>query len=143
MLRKALVHAQVSIRMETEGPKNQPRSGAANFEKRKHPRFSVELPAEYYKLGSLVKHNGKAMNASQGGLLLYLSEPLQIGQYLKLKLFLPFVFRLRSIETIAEVAWADIHLDKGCESYRTGVRFLDTSTKDMNKLKKFLLVLSL
>jgi hypothetical protein len=62
--------------METEGQKNQPRHGTVNFEKRKHPRFSVDLPVEYYKLGSLVKHDGKAMNASQGGFLLYFSEPL-------------------------------------------------------------------
>ena len=124
--------------METEGPGH----GTVNFEKRKHPRFSVDLPVEYYKLGSLVKHDGKAMNASQGGLLLYFSEPLQIGQYLRLKLFLPSGFRSSTIETLAEVAWTDIHLDEGWGDYRTGVRFFDTSPEGMSKLKKFLLMLS-
>ena len=42
-----------------------------NFEKKKHPRFSVDLPVEYYKLGSMVKHEGKAMNASLFGLDFY------------------------------------------------------------------------
>jgi PilZ domain len=127
--------------MEKEGQNNQPRRETVNSERRKHPRFSVDLPVEYYKLGTIVKHDGKAMNAGQGGLLLYSSEPLQIGRHLRLKLFLSSGFILRAIETIAEVAWTDIYLDEGGH-YRTGVRFLDTSPKDMNKLKKFLLRLS-
>ena len=128
--------------METEGQKKQPRYGTVNFEKRKHPRFSVDLPVEYYKLGSLVKHNGKAMNTSQGGLLVYFSEPLQIGQYLRLKLFLSSGSKLGAIEPIAEVVWTDILLDEGGGDYRTGVRFYDISPEDMRKLKKFMLGLS-
>ncbi len=121
--------------METEGPQNQ-------HEKRKHPRFSVDLPVEYYKLGSLVKHDGKAVNASQGGLLLYFSELLPIGLYLRLKLFLPSGHKRSAIETIAEVTWADTHCGEGGGDCRTGVRFFDTSPEDMSKLKKFLLGLS-
>ena len=128
--------------METEAEKEQPRRVSSNFEKRKHPRFSVDLRVEYSKLKSLVKHDGKAMNASQGGLLLYFSEPLQIGQYLRLKLFLSSDATLSAIETITEVAWTDIHLGEGWGDYRTGVRFFDTSQEDMSKLKNFLLSLS-
>ncbi len=128
--------------METERQENRVRYGTVNFEKRKHPRFFVDLPVEYYKLGSLIKHDSKAMNASQGGLLLYSSEPLQIGEYLKLKLFFSSGSTLSAIETVAEVAWIDIHLGKGWGDYRTGVRFFDISPEDMSKLKKFLLGLS-
>jgi hypothetical protein len=81
------------------------------------------------------------MNASQGGLLLYFSEPLQIGQYIMLKLFLSSDSTLSAIETITEVAWTEIHLDEG-GTYRTGGRFVDTSPKEMSKLKNFLLSLS-
>ena len=128
--------------METQGEKNQPSHGTGDFEKRRHPRFSVDLPVEYYKFGSPVKHDGKAMNASQGGLLLYSSEPLPIGLYLRLKLSLPSGSKLRAIEAIVKVAWTDIHLDEGWADYRSGVKFFDTSSKDMSKLKKFLLGLS-
>ncbi len=127
--------------MEKEEQEKQPYNGTANFEKRKHPRFCVDLPVEYYKLGSLVKHGGKAKNASQGGLLLYFSEPLQIGTYLRLKLFLSSDSTWSAIETIIEVAWTDIHLDEG-GNYRTGTRFFDPSPEDMSKLKNFLLSLS-
>ncbi len=106
-------------------------------DKRKHPRFSVDLPVEYYKIGSIVKHNGRAINASQGGLLLHFSEPLQIGQYLRLKFFLPSGFRLSAIETIAEVTWINTQLGEGEEHYRSGVRFINMSPKDVAKLNNF------
>ncbi len=127
--------------MKKEEQKKQPCNGTADFEKRKHPRFSVDLPVEYYKLGSLIKHDGKAKNASQSGLLLYFSEPLRIGTYLRLKLFLSSDSTWGAIETIIEVAWTDIHLDEG-ENYRTGARFFDASPEDMSKLDNFLLSLS-
>ncbi len=128
--------------METERQKKQVHYGIVNFEKRKYPRFFVDLPVEYYKLGSLIKHDGKAMNASQGGLLLYSSEPLQIGQYLDLKLFFSSGSTLTAIEMVAKVAWVDIHLGEGWGDYRTGVRFFDISPEDMGKLEEFLLGLS-
>jgi hypothetical protein len=81
------------------------------------------------------------MNASQGGLLLYFSEPLQIGQYIMLKLFLSSDSTLSAIETITEVAWTEIHLDEG-GAYRTGGRFVDTSPEDVSKMENFLLSLS-
>ncbi len=128
--------------METEKRENQLRYGTVNFEKRKQPRFFVDLPVEYYKLGSIVKHDGKAMNASQGGLLLYSSEPLQIGQYLNLKLFFSAGSTLTAVETVAEVTWIDIRVGEGWGNYRTGVRFFDILPGDLGKLKEFLLGLS-
>ena len=35
-------------RMEAEGKDTKPRTGVVNFERRKYPRFSVDLPLEYY-----------------------------------------------------------------------------------------------
>ena len=107
------------------------------LDKREHPRFSVDLPVEYYKMGSIVKYNGRAMNASQGGLLLHFSEPLQIGQYLRLKLILSSGFRSNAIETIAEVTWINIQLGEGEKHYRSGVRFINISPEDVTKLKNF------
>ncbi len=128
--------------METEEQENKHPHVTANSERRKHPRFSVDLQAEYYKLGSIVKHEGKAVNASQGGLLLHFSELLPIGLYLRLKVLLPSGSKLSGIETIAEVAWTDIRWEEGEGDCRTGVRFFEASPKDMRKLKKYLRALS-
>jgi len=117
------------------------RYGTVNFEKRKHPRFSIDLPVEYSRTDLFVKH-GRAINASEGGLLLYLPEQAEIGQHLRLKLFFTSDAGLNAIETLVEVAWMDIYMGKDWGDYRVGVRFVEISTEDMGKLKNFLSSLS-
>jgi len=114
-----------------------PRFGTVNFERRRHPRFSVDLPIEYYQINSPVSHPGRTLNVSEGGLMVYLPEQLQVGQYLKLKLFFASGPNLSAIETLVQMVWMDIHLGKGGD-YRCGVSFVDISPEDMNKLRNFL-----
>ncbi len=117
------------------------RYGTVNFEKRKHPRFSVDLPAEYNRADFSVKQ-GHATNASEGGLLLCLPEQIEIGKYLRLKLFFSMGSQLNTIETLVEVVWTGLHLGKDWGDYRTGVRFVEISEEDMSKLRAFLKSLS-
>jgi hypothetical protein len=124
-----------------EEKRTKSRYGTVNFEKRKHPRFSVDLPVEYSR-ADLSGDHGRAMNASEGGLLLYLPEPMEIGNHLRLKLFFTMGSELNAVETLVEVVWVDVHLDKDWGDYRTGVRFTEISTEDLGKLKGFLKSLS-
>ena len=119
-----------------------PRVGIVNFEKRGHPRFNVDLPIEYYQINSPIIQTGRAINASEGGLLVYLPEKMEIGQHLRLKLFFVSGSELNTIEMLTEVVWRDIHLGKNGGDYRSGVKFVDISTKDLNRLKDFLVSLS-
>ena len=116
--------------------------GMANLERRKYPRFSIDLPIEYHLLPSSHSHTGRALNASEGGLLVFLSQSIEIGQRLKIKLFFTSGSDLCSIEVVAEVVWMDIHLGEDWGDYRCGVKFLDISLEDINKLKNFLRSLS-
>jgi c-di-GMP-binding flagellar brake protein YcgR len=116
--------------------------GIVNFERRKYPRFNIDLPIEYSLMPSFANHPGRALNASEGGLLVYLSEKVEISQLLKLKLFFPSGSELNGVELIAEVVWMDIHLGKDWGDYRCGVRFVDISPESLNKLKRFLRNLS-
>jgi c-di-GMP-binding flagellar brake protein YcgR len=116
--------------------------GIVNFERRKHPRFNIDLPIEYSSLPSPVSHPGRALNASEGGLLVYLSEKVEMSQLLQLKLFSPSGSELNGVELIAEVVWMDIHLGKDWGDYRCGLRFVDISPEDLNKLQRFLRSLS-
>jgi c-di-GMP-binding flagellar brake protein YcgR len=127
--------------VKTEEKKDKPHYGTVNFEKRSHPRFSVNLPVEYRRT-DLIVEQGRAVNASEGGLLLNLPEQMGIGNHLRLKLFFTVGSDLNAIETVVEVVWVDLLLEKGREDYRTGVRFVDISTEDMGKLKNFLKSLS-
>jgi len=108
-------------------------------EKRKYPRFNVNLPIKYSRTNLFFKY-GQAINASEGGLLVSFAEKIEIGQHLALKLFFPSRSELNIIEAIVQVVWMDIHLRKDWTwDYRTGVRFEDISPENMSIFKNFLM----
>ena len=127
--------------MKKEDKEAKPRYGIVNFEKRKHPRFNVDLPIEYIRSNSIVNH-GETINASEGGLLVYFPERIEVGQHLSLKLFFSSGFEFNTIETLVKVVWVDVHLDENWGDYRAGVMFVDISLGDLEKLIIFLRSLS-
>ena len=123
--------------MKGEEKETKLRYGTVNIEKRKHPRFNIDLPIEYARTDPFVKH-GRAINASEGGLLLCLPEQMEIGQHLRLKVFFSSGPELNRIETLVQVVWLDITMGKEWGDYRTGIRFVDISPEDFSNLKNFL-----
>ncbi len=120
--------------MRCESEKAGSRYGLVNFERRKFRRFSIDLPVEYEKMGSFVPC-GRASNISEGGLLIYFSERMEVGQHLWLKLFFANLGSdLKSIEAVAEVVWREDNTDDGLEGYRTGVKFVSISADDLTHL---------
>jgi c-di-GMP-binding flagellar brake protein YcgR len=124
--------------METEEKKMKPRKGMVNIERRRYPRFNVDLPIEYFQINSSVGHTGRGLSISEGGLMIYFPEEIEVSQYLKLKLFLSLGSESNTIEVLAEVVWRDIHLGPGWGDYRCGVKFIDIPPDDSAKLKSFL-----
>ncbi len=122
---------------EKEEKERKARFGIANFERRRYPRFSVDLPIEYYRVNSTESHPGRTGDVSESGWMVYLGEKPEMGQFLKVKLFFPSAPDLHTIETLAQVAWVDWHLGEN-KDYRTGVKFIDISPEDVNKLTSFL-----
>jgi c-di-GMP-binding flagellar brake protein YcgR len=114
-----------------------PSFGTVNFERRRHPRFSVNLPVEYWKIDQSMSSLSRIGDISEGGLLLYISEQIEVGQELHLKLFFNPDLGFKSIEARVQVAWRDSCFEKesGC---RVGLKFVEISGEDMKKLKVFL-----
>jgi len=111
-------------------------------EKRRHPRISVDLPVKYSRSNLFFKY-ARVVNASQGGLLVYMPEEIGIGQRLALKLFYPSRSDFDTFETFVQVVWKDVHLKKDWTwDYRTGVRFIDSSPEHTTKLRNFLVHLA-
>jgi hypothetical protein len=107
-------------------------------EKRKYPRFDVDLPIKYSRSSLFFKY-ARAVNASEGGLLLHLPEELGIGQQLALKLFFPSCADSNIMEMVVQVVWMDVRLRKDWAwDYQTGVRFVDISRENMALLKSYL-----
>lgn len=111
--------------------------GIVNFEKRRHPRFSIDLPIEYLRLDSKEKHAGHTGDASESGLMVYLPEQIAIGQFLSLKLYFSSYPDLNTIGILTQVVWTDIHFGKEGD-YKTGLRIVDISMDDFTRLKDFL-----
>jgi hypothetical protein len=115
------------------------RDASVNSEKRKYPRFNVDLPIKYGRTQLFLKY-ARAVNASQGGLLLRLPEEIEVGQRLALKLFFPSPSELNTIKASVQVVWMDLHMRKDWSwDYETGVRFVDICTEDMTVLRNFLI----
>ena len=125
--------------MKKEEREMEPSLGVVDFERRKHPRFSVALPIEYWPTGKSKSRHGRTIDVSEGGSLLHLSEMMEIGEVLKLKLFMISGPDLASVEALAqvEVVWQDIYPGKE-EDYRVGVKFVDISPQNVDQLKKLL-----
>ena len=114
-----------------------PHFGTVNFERRKHPRFSINLPVEYWKIDRSTNAFSRTGDISEGGLLLYIFEQIEVGQELNLKLFFNSDLGFESIEARMQVAWRDFCFEKESDC-RVGLKFVEISGEDMKKLKLFL-----
>jgi c-di-GMP-binding flagellar brake protein YcgR len=106
-------------------------------ERRKYPRFRIELPLDYF-IKSTERHGGVAANASKSGLLVYLPEPIFVGSLLKIELLFVKGSELNSIEATAKVVWSDLAPKRTDGGYRYGLRFESFQEGDLRKLRNLL-----
>jgi len=82
----------------------------SQFRKEATPRFAVDLPLEYYRTEAPGVRTGRAMNASEGGLLIYFPERMEIGQHLHIKLYFTSGSDLTVVESLVEIVWIDLDM---------------------------------
>ena len=123
--------------MEKENLGKDTRFGIVNFERRSHPRYSLNLPVEYWQTVDPKTHLGRTGDISEGGILLYLRDEIEIGKNLSLRLFIDSGFDFISIEALVQAVWKELPCGDNGE-HRIGVKFIDISEKDMANLKNFL-----
>jgi len=131
------IPTQGYLKMGEEEKDSKLQYGIVNFERRRSPRFSVDLPIEYSCLDSSSRNTGRTGNASDGGLMLFLGDPVEVGVNLRIRVFFPSEARLDSIEVLAEVVWTEIAFGKE-KDHRCGVRFVEIASEELSKLKSFL-----
>jgi len=106
-------------------------------ERRNRPRFLVELPVEYCRANDSRIRPGHTVNFSEDGLMVSISEQMEIGEQLEMKIYFSSGSSLISIAAIVEIAWVDMEA-KEDGYYRFGVSFVNISPVDMERLKGFL-----
>jgi c-di-GMP-binding flagellar brake protein YcgR len=123
---------------ENKNISSQTKTGVLAVEKRKHPRFSVELPLDYSLIDGKETYGGIVSNASQGGLLVYLPEKIEIGTLLKIEIFYVKGLELDTIKAIAKVVWSDLAAVESWGEHRYGLQFQSIDEKDFGRLVNLL-----
>ena len=113
------------------------KEGIFIVERRKHPRFSLELPLDY-AIESMDRHGGIAANASKGGLLVYLPEAIVVGTLLRIDILFAKGSELNTIGGTAKVVWSDLAPKEIWGEYRYGLEFQSFHKGDLQKLRKLL-----
>jgi c-di-GMP-binding flagellar brake protein YcgR len=108
--------------------------GILAIERRKYPRYSVELPISYSRVDNKELFGGIVANASEGGVLVYLPERMEIGAVLKVEIFFLKDSELDAIQAIAKAVWSDLTTKGNFGEYRYGLEFQYIDEKDYNRL---------
>jgi c-di-GMP-binding flagellar brake protein YcgR len=114
-----------------------PKEGILIVERRKYPRFRLELPLDY-SIESIECYGGVAANASKGGLLVYLPEAILVGTLLKIEILFVKGSELNSIKASAKVVWSDLPPKEIWGEYRYGLEFKSFQEGGLQKLRRLL-----
>lgn len=128
----------LSPRQKNRSKKGGSKKGVLAIERRKFPRIYVELPLDYTRKGKKSDFGGFVKNASEGGILVYLPERLEIGELLKVEIFFPKGLELNSIRGVARVVWADLAAKESWREHRYGLAFQSMPKGMLQKLRNLL-----
>ncbi len=114
------------------------KKGVVAIERRKHPRFNLELPLDYFRIEEKENYGGIVANASELGILVYLPEKMEIGTTLRIEIFYAKGVTLDTIKAVTKVVWADLPARKTWGESRYGLQFLSIDKQNLSKLKNLL-----
>jgi c-di-GMP-binding flagellar brake protein YcgR len=114
--------------------KPRPEQGIFIVERRKHPRFAIELPLDY-SIENKDHYGGVAVNASRGGVIVYLPVAIVVGTSLNIEIIFVKGFGLNSIRARAKVIWSRLVPKAIWGEYRYGLEFEKFQEGDLQKLK--------
>ena len=106
-------------------------------DKRRYPRFNLDLPLEYQETDSPHSRAALVVNASESGFLVHSIKDMPVGTKLKVTVLFPKGFELANLEVIAEIVWKDIHWGD-LDGYQFGLKFVGILQEDHRKLKQIL-----
>ena len=112
--------------------------GVLAIEKRRHPRFNVELPLDYSRVDGKELYGGIVANASEGGVLVYLPERIEMGAFLKVDIIYVNGLELNTIQAIAKVVWQDFATRDTLGEHRYGLQFQQIDEVNLNRLSALL-----
>jgi c-di-GMP-binding flagellar brake protein YcgR len=110
------------------------RMGVLSVEKRRYPRYTAEFPLDYSRVEDKETYGGMVANVSEGGLLVYLPQRMEMGTVLKIEILYVQGLEFNTIKAIAKIVWSDLAAKESWGEYRYGLQFLHIEEKDFSRL---------
>ena len=106
------------------------------YERRRYPRFPIDFPIDYHCKDGARSFVGKAVNASEGGLMVCFEESMDLGTRLVVSMLFNLGYQLTEIKARCQVIWKDVGLVSDFRGYQYGLKFLEIDEDDISKLKR-------
>lgn len=115
-----------------------------NKERRRHPRFFIDLPLEYRDMDDPNLRGGIVVNASEGGFLIESLRDIPVGAKLEIAVLFPKGFELSNFKVVAKILWKEPYSkgdwkgDNVWKGYQYGLEFTRILDEDRGKLNLLL-----
>lgn len=102
-------------------------------ERRKYPRYSIELPLEYWQTDDACR-GGLVGNVSEAGLLIHSLQDMPVSKELNVRIFFSNGYEFDGIRVVAKIVWKDFYYEQDWKGYKYGLEFVRISEVDHQKL---------
>jgi hypothetical protein len=106
-------------------------------EKRRHCRFSLDLPLDHGVLGSSSPYGGIAINGSESGLLIYSLQDMPVGTQLNIAVLFADEFELTYFDAVTKIV-RKVCSGDGQRGYGYGLRFIRINEENFRRLRRLL-----
>ncbi|UCD70527.1 MAG: PilZ domain-containing protein [Syntrophobacterales bacterium] len=106
------------------------------YERRRHPRFPIDFPIDYHCEDGSRSFVGKAVNASEGGLMVCFEQSMNTGTKVVVSMLFNLGYQLTEIKARCQIIWKDVGLVSDFPGYQYGLKFLEINKDDISKLKR-------
>ena len=113
-------------------------------DRRKYPRFLIDLPLEYRDVDGSSLRGAIVVNAGEGGFLIESPRDIPIGAELSVTVLYPRGFELANFKVTAKIVWKepywreDLKKDRSSKGYQYGLEIVQILDEDRWKLSLLL-----
>ena len=112
----------------------------SNKNRRRCPRFFIDLPLEYRDRDNSCLGGAMVVNASEEGFLIESPRDIPVGTELSMTVLYPKGFELANFKVTAKIVWKepywreDLKRDRSSKGYQYGLEFIQILDEDRWKL---------
>ena len=109
-----------------------------NKEKRKSPRYYMDLPLDYRVADAPDAYGGLVVDGSEIGLRIHSVRDIPVGTKLNIAVIFLKGFQMTNFEVVAEIVWKDLYFREDWNGYQYGLKFIQIEEEDLQKLQQLL-----